>query len=133
MDMSFSGLLTAISNEFRSGKHSIADLCFSLQETGYAMLGEVTERALAHTKKPELLLTGGVGANKRLRSVIKEIAEEQGTQPCYVPISLATDNGAMIAWTGIIAYENGVRTPIETSYVDPRWRLDVVEIPWRLS
>ena len=131
MDMSFSGLLTAVSNEFKSGKHSIPDLCYSLQETGYAMLGEVTERALAHTRKPELLLTGGVGANKRLRGVIKEIAEEQGAQPYYVPISLATDNGAMIAWTGILAYTHGIRTPIETSYVDSRWRLDEVEVPWR--
>jgi len=131
MDMSFSGLLTAVSTEFKTGKHTIPDLCYSLQEYGYAMLGEVTERALAHTRKPEVLLTGGVGANKRLRGVIKEIAEEQGAQPYYVPISLATDNGAMIAWTGILAHTHGVRTPIETSYVDPRWRLDEVEIPWR--
>jgi N6-L-threonylcarbamoyladenine synthase/protein kinase Bud32 len=131
MDMSFSGLLTAVSNEFKSGKHTTSDLCYSLQETGYAMLGEVTERALAHTRKPELLLTGGVGANKRLRGVIKEIAEEHGAKPYYVPISLATDNGAMIAWTGILAYTYGIRTLIETSFVDPRWRLDEVEIPWR--
>jgi len=48
-----------------------------------------------------------------------------------VPISLATDNGAMIAWTGILAYTHGVRTPIETSYVDPRWRIDDVKILWR--
>lgn len=131
MDMSFSGLLTAVSNEFKTGKHSIPDLCYSLQETGYAMLGEVTERALAHTRKQEVLLTGGVGANKRLREVIKEIAEEQGAKPYYVPISLATDNGAMIAWTGILAYTHGIRTPIETSYVNSKWRMDEVEIPWR--
>lgn len=131
MDMSFSGLLTAVSNEFKTGKHGIPDLCYSLQETGYAMLGEVTERALAHTRKQEVLLTGGVGANKRLRGVIKEIAEEQGAKPYYVPISLATDNGAMIAWTGILAYTHGIRTPIETSYVNSKWRMDEVEIPWR--
>ncbi len=131
MDVSFSGLLTAVSNEYRTGKYSIEDLCFSLQETGYAMLGEVTERALAHTRKPELLLTGGVGANKRLRLVIKEIAEEQGAAAHFVPIKLATDNGAMIAWTGLIAYQHGVRTPIESSFVNPRWRMDEVEIPWR--
>jgi glycoprotease/Kae1 family metallohydrolase len=131
MDLSFSGLMTAVSTEYKSGKYTIFDLCFSLQETAYAMLGEVTERALAHTKKPEVLLTGGVGANQRLRSVIKEIANEQGAQPYFVPISLATDNGAMIAWTGIIAYQHGVRTPIETSYIDPKWRIDEVEIPWR--
>jgi N6-L-threonylcarbamoyladenine synthase len=48
-----------------------------------------------------------------------------------VPIGYATDNGAMIAWTGIIAHRSGVRTPIATSYIDSRWRLDTVEVPWR--
>jgi len=62
---------------------------------------------------------------------VKEIADEQGVAPHFVPISLATDNGAMIAWTGILAYTHGVRTEIESSYVDPKWRLDEVEIPWR--
>ena len=133
MDLSFSGLMTAVTNEFKTGNYRIEDLCYSLQETSYAMLGEVTERALAHTGKKELLLTGGVGANKRLRAMIKEIAEEQGAQPYYVPIDLATDNGAMIAWTGILAYTHGVRTPIETSYIKSKWRLDEVGIPWWLS
>ncbi len=131
MDLSYSGLLTAVTKEFRSGKWSLEDLCFSLQEVAYSMLGEVTERALAHTGKRELLLTGGVGANKRLRAMIGAIAEEHGATPCYVPIGYATDNGAMIAWTGVIAYGSGIRTPIERSHIDPRWRLDRVEVPWR--
>ena len=131
MDLSYSGLLTSIIQEYRKGTHSLEDLCFSMQETAYAMLGEVTERALAHTGKPEVLLTGGVGANKRLREIVGDIAEEHGAASNYVPIRLATDNGAMIAWTGVIAYLNGVRTPIETSYIDSNWRLDKVEIPWR--
>jgi len=131
MDLSFSGLMTATIGELKSGRWSLEDLCFSLQETAYAMLGEVTERALAHTRKGELLLTGGVAANKRLRSVIQNIAEEHGAVPSFVPISCATDNGAMIAWTGILAYNNGIRTPIEESFIDSRWRIDEVEVPWR--
>jgi universal protein Kae1 len=131
MDLSFSGLLTAITKEFKTEEHSIEDLCFSLQETAYAMLGEITERALAHTGKPELLLTGGVAANKRLVGIIKDIAEEHGAQPYIVPIKLAADNGAMIAWTGLIAYQAGHRTPIEKSSVNPSWRIDQVNIPWR--
>ena len=95
------------------------------------MLGEVTERALAHTSKPELLLTGGVAANKRLASMVRDIAEDHGATPFVVPIKLAQDNGAMIAWTGIIAYNAGYRTPLESSYVNPNWRMDQVEIPWR--
>ncbi|MCW4050013.1 MAG: KEOPS complex N(6)-L-threonylcarbamoyladenine synthase Kae1 [Candidatus Bathyarchaeota archaeon] len=131
MDLSYSGLLTAITGELETGKHSVEDLCFSLQETAYAMLGEITERALAHTGKPELLLTGGVAANKRLAGIVNDIAEEHGAEPFIVPIRLAADNGAMIAWTGIEAYNAGVRTPVETSHVNPNWRMDQVEVPWR--
>ncbi len=131
MDLSFSGLLTAAIRELKSGRWSLEDLCYSLQEHAFAMLGEVTERALAHTEKGELLLTGGVAANMRLRDIIRLIAEEHGAEPKYVPKRYATDNGAMIAWTGLLAHQSGVRTPIEESYIDPKWRLDEVEIPWR--
>jgi N6-L-threonylcarbamoyladenine synthase len=39
----------------------------------------------------------------------------------------------MIAWTGILAYNSGIRTPIEESHVNPSWRMDQVEVPWRSS
>lgn len=131
MDLSYSGMLTAVISALESGEHNINDLCFSLQETAYAMLGEITERALAHTNKPELLLTGGVAANKRLGGIVKDIAEEHGAEPYIIPIKLSMDNGAMIAWTGLIAYQAGIRTPIEESFVNPNWRMDQVEVPWR--
>ena len=131
MDLSFSGLLTAAIQELKGGDSRLEDICYSLQEVAYCMLGEVTERALAHTKKGELLLTGGVAANRRLRSVIASIAEEHGAAAEFVPIRYATDNGAMIAWTGVVAYRSGVRTPIEASHIDSRWRLDAVKVSWR--
>lgn len=131
MDLSYSGLMTAATQELAAGRHSLEDICFSLQEVAYGMLGEVTERALAHTGKGELLLTGGVGANKRLRSMVGLIAEEHGAEANFVPIRYATDNGAMIAWTGVIAYMHGVRTPIAESFIDSKWRVDQVEVPWR--
>ena len=131
MDLSYSGLMTAATQELMKGSHSLEDICFSLQEVAYAMLGEVTERALAHTGKGEVLLTGGVGANKRLRSMIGLIAEEHGAEAKFVPIKYATDNGAMIAWTGVVAYMHGVRTPIAESFIDSKWRVDQVEVPWR--
>ena len=131
MDLSYSGLLTAITTELMTGKHDVNDLCFSLQETAYAMLGEITERALAHTNKPELLLTGGVAANKRLAGIVIDIAEDHDATPYIVPIRLAADNGAMIAWTGLIAYEAGHQTPLDESHVNPYWRMDQVKVPWR--
>jgi N6-L-threonylcarbamoyladenine synthase/protein kinase Bud32 len=67
MDLSFSGLLTAAVQLLHDEKHSIEDVCFSLQEVAFSMLTEVTERALAHTEKPEILLTGGVAKAVRPR------------------------------------------------------------------
>ncbi|RLI08627.1 bifunctional N(6)-L-threonylcarbamoyladenine synthase/serine/threonine protein kinase [Candidatus Bathyarchaeota archaeon] len=133
MDLSFSGLLTAALRLLRSGRYRLEDLCFSLQEVAFSMLAEVTERALAHTEKEELLLTGGVAANGRLRSMLAQVAEEHGARFAVVPKELALDNGAMIAWTGLLAYRHGLITPVEESYVRPRWRIDEAPVPWRSS
>ena len=130
MDVSFSGLLTAAINLLKKGEHRLEDLCYSLQETVFSMVTEVTERALAYTEKKEVLLTGGVAANKRLQSMIKAIAEEHDADFCVMPTEFAIDNGAMIAWTGVLAYKHGVVTPIEESFVKLRWRLEEVEVPW---
>ncbi|MEM2910981.1 MAG: KEOPS complex N(6)-L-threonylcarbamoyladenine synthase Kae1 [Candidatus Bathyarchaeia archaeon] len=130
MDMSFSGLLTATINLLKKGKNKLEDLCYSLQETAFSMVTEVTERALAHTEKKEVLLTGGVAANKRLQEMVKSIAEEHEARFCVVPSEFAIDNGAMIAWTGILAFTHGIITPIDESFVRLRWRLEEVEVPW---
>jgi N6-L-threonylcarbamoyladenine synthase/protein kinase Bud32 len=130
MDMSFSGLLTAAINILKKGEHMLEDLCYSLQETTFSMVTEVTERALAHTEKKEVLLTGGVAANKRLQSMIRSIAEEHDAQFGVVQTQFAIDNGAMIAWTGVLAYTHGIVTPIEKSFVRLKWRLEEVEVPW---
>jgi N6-L-threonylcarbamoyladenine synthase/protein kinase Bud32 len=130
MDMSFSGLLTAALRHLGGGKCRLEDLCYSLQEIAFSMLTEVTERALAHTEKREVLLTGGVGANKRLQAMLSAVAEEHDSRFCVVPKQYALDNGAMIAWSGILAYQCGVVTPVERSYVRLKWRLEEVEASW---
>jgi N6-L-threonylcarbamoyladenine synthase len=94
------------------------------------MVTEVTERALAHTGKKEVLLTGGVAANRRLQTMIEEVATEHQAKFCVVPTEFAVDNGAMIAWTGVLAYTHGEVTPIERSAVKLKWRLEKVEVPW---
>jgi N6-L-threonylcarbamoyladenine synthase/protein kinase Bud32 len=130
MDISLSGLLTAAITLLKKGTYRLEDLCYSLQETAFSMVAEVTERALAHTGKKEVLLTGGVAANKRLQSMIGSIAEEHNAEFDVVPTEFAVDNGAMIAWTGVLAYTHGIVTPIEESYVRLRWRVEEVEVPW---
>jgi tRNA A37 threonylcarbamoyltransferase TsaD len=114
----------------KKGENKLEDICYSLQETAFSMVTEVTERALAHTEKREVLLTGGVAANKRLQSMVKSISEEHDAKFCVAPSDFAIDNGAMIAWTGVLAYLQDVVTPIEKSFVRLRWRLEEVEVPW---
>ena len=130
MDMSLSGLLTAAVGLLRSGRCRLEDLCYSLQETAFSMVTEVTERALAHVEKKEVLLTGGVAANKRLQAMIGSMARAHDARFQTVSGEFAIDNGAMIAWTGVLAWKHGVTTPFESSSVKPRWRLEEVEIPW---
>jgi len=130
MDLSFSGLLTAATQLLHDGKYSLEDMCFSLQEYTFSMLTEVTERALAHTEKKEVLLTGGNAVNERLQSMLKIMTEEHDARFGVVPRAYATDNAAMIAWTGILHYKHGMTTPIEKSHVRLKWRLDEVHIPW---
>jgi universal protein Kae1 len=130
MDMSLSGLLTAATTALQKRKFSLEDVCFSLQENAFSMVTEVTERALAHTEKHEVLLTGGVAANKRLQEMLAIIAAEHEAKFSVVPHAFATDNGAMIAWTGILACTSGLTTPVEESFVKLRWRVDKVEVPW---
>jgi universal protein Kae1 len=131
MDLSLSGLLTAASTQLQKGDR-LEDVCYSLQEHAFSMVTEVTERALSHTEKKEVLLTGGVAANKRLQEMLAVIAAEHDSKFSVVPLQYATDNGAMIAWTGTLAYQHGLLTPIDESYVKLRWRVDKVDVPWIL-
>lgn len=130
MDLSLSGLLTAAISLLQKGGCKLEDLCYSLQEYAFSMVTEVTERALAHTEKKEVLLTGGVAANRRLQAMLKSIAEDHDADFHVVPLQFATDNGAMIAWTGVLAYTHGLVTPVEESFVKLRWRVDKVDVPW---
>jgi universal protein Kae1 len=130
MDVSLSGLLTAATTLLQKDDCRLEDLCYSLQEHAFSMVTEVTERALAHTEKKEVLLTGGVAANKRLQAMLGIIAEEHDAKFNVVPLQFATDNGAMIAWTGILAYTHGLVTPVAESFVKLRWRLEKVDVPW---
>ena len=129
MDLSFSGLLTAALKKVEEG-YRIEDVAYSLQETALAMLTEVTERALAHTGKKELLLTGGFARNVRLQNMLKAMVEDRDGTFHVTPSEYASDNGVMIAWLGILAYKHGITTKIEESYVKQRWRIEEVEIKW---
>jgi N6-L-threonylcarbamoyladenine synthase/protein kinase Bud32 len=136
MDLSFSGLYTAAKRLIDSlneedKDYTVNDIAYSLQETSFAMLTEVTERALAHTGKQEVLLTGGVAANKRLQEMIQYICEDHDARFEVVPLKYAGDNGAMIAWTGILRYNSKGSDSIKETIIKPKERMDNIDVPWR--
>jgi N6-L-threonylcarbamoyladenine synthase len=130
MDLAFSGIMTAALAHRAKGE-KIEDICFSVQETCFAMLCEVTERAMAHIEKDEVLLGGGVVQNKRLRAMVERMANDRGAK-MFVPESrLCIDNGAMIAWTGLMMHRAGVKMSVADTKVNQRFRTDEVEVTWR--
>ena len=128
MDIAFSGLLTAAEQYYKKGE-KLEDICYSIQETTFAALTEVTERAMAHTEKDQVLLGGGVAANSRLRDMVNIMAKERNAS-FFVP-SKDLCVGAMIAWLGAVMYNNGIRMKIEDSGIDQRFRTDMVDVTWR--
>lgn len=126
MDVAFSGVLTAALS--KKGNGTLESLCYSVQETVFAMLTEVTERAMAHTEKEEVLLGGGVAMNKRLREMVRTMAKERGGRLFIPKDELLIDNGAMIAFTGLEMFKKGKTTEIEDSTVRQNYRTDEVEL-----
>jgi N6-L-threonylcarbamoyladenine synthase len=86
MDVSLSGILTFVEGEIKSklskGEVTAADLCYSLQETVFSMLVEITERAMAHTNSDTVLIVGGVGCNRRLQEMMELMAEDRRASLC---------------------------------------------------
>ncbi|MDY6986022.1 MAG: bifunctional N(6)-L-threonylcarbamoyladenine synthase/serine/threonine protein kinase [Candidatus Thermoplasmatota archaeon] len=129
MDVAFSGTLTAALNLL--GRERLQDICYSMQEVCFAALVETTERAMAHVDKDEVLLAGGVARNSRLREMTSIMANERGAKFFVPEPKLCVDNGAMIAWTGLLMHMNGGKMEIEESETRQNFRTDDVEVFWR--
>ncbi len=137
MDVGFSGLQTAAERKLAKigtagagGGASKTDLAYSLMHTAFAMVIEVTERALAHTEKKELLLTGGVAASKALQEMARKMCEARGVKLLVCPKELSQDNGAMIAWTGLLMFRAGRRVAPEKAGTDQNFRTDMELVEW---
>ena len=131
MDVSFGGLLTDLKKKADSKKFSRESLCHSAQETAFAMLLEVSERALSHTGKNELVLGGGVACNARLVGMATRMCKDRKAK-CFVPArEYLVDNAAMIAWLGILEHRGGKRQKLADTKVLPHWRTEQVDAPWR--
>lgn len=145
MDCSFSGILASIDvlaarlqqgqtrwkDEVTGELVTREDLCFSLQETVFAMLVEITERAMAHVGSNQVLIVGGVGCNERLQEMMGMMANGRGGSVYATDERFCIDNGIMIAHAGLLVYQTGLTTPLEYSTCTQRFRTDEVVVKWR--
>lgn len=142
MDVSFSGILARMDElaaQMRAGTlkspegEAITpeDLCFTLQETVFAMLVEITERAMAHVGSAQVLVVGGVGCNLRVQEMMGIMAESRGGSVYATDERFCIDNGIMIAHAGLLAFETGQTTSLGDSTCTQRFRTDDVWVGWR--
>jgi N6-L-threonylcarbamoyladenine synthase len=124
-DVSFSGLLSATKSIVSQSK---ANACFSLQETAFAMISEAVERALSFTRKKELLIVGGVAANKRLSEMLKDVCKRHECKFFVSPPKFAGDCGSQICWTGLLENQVKKGVSLEETFVTQSWRLDSVKV-----
>ena len=126
-DVSFSGLLSATKTVAKKNK---IDACYSLQETAFAMISEVVERALSFTQKRELMIVGGVAANKRLSEMLKDVCKRHNCKFFVVPIRYAGDCGSQICWTGLLESQVKSGSSLKDTFVTQSWRLDTVKVDY---
>ncbi|HEY0958305.1 MAG TPA: tRNA (adenosine(37)-N6)-threonylcarbamoyltransferase complex transferase subunit TsaD [Novosphingobium sp.] len=128
---SFAGLKSAVLRAKQSNQHDDADIAASFQQAAIDCLIDRTQRAIAAAgSAPSLVVAGGVAANNAIRAALEALASRHGM--CFVapPLSLCTDNAAMIAWAGIERLARGQSDPLDFA-ARPRWPLDETAPPVR--
>jgi len=132
LDFSFSGLKTFALNTMQAAasdgslsEQAKADISFAFEEAVADTLKIKCRRALEQQECNTLVIAGGVGANKRLRSVLAEMIKDLGGQLYYPRIEFCTDNGAMIAQAGCLRLMAGERQPLA---IDARARWSMQEL-----
>jgi len=139
MDLVFSGILTFAEKYWREKSFGKTieeqealkkSLAFSLLHTSFAELTEVTERALAHTEKNEVLVVGGVGASKALKEMLEKMCSARGAKLFITPMPVVVDNAAMIAWLGLLEQSAGKRQKLSEIDINPKWRTDQSPAKW---
>jgi N6-L-threonylcarbamoyladenine synthase len=113
LDLSFSGLKTALWQlvERSPRPWRPEDVAASFQRAVVDTLVDVTRRAIAATGARRIVVTGGVSANRALRTAMERMGEEEGAEVLVPPLSRCTDNAAMIAYVGWRRLARGERDP----------------------
>ncbi len=126
LDFSFSGLKTAVLTLVRQSgdnEQSRADIACATQEAIVEVLAHKARAALAQTGLSRLVVAGGVGANRLLRSRLNEAIGKRGGTVYYPDLEFCTDNGAMIAFAGALRLAQQQGHKDYRFNVKPRWNL----------
>ncbi|CAM3799804.1 tRNA (adenosine(37)-N6)-threonylcarbamoyltransferase complex transferase subunit TsaD [Serratia silvae] len=129
LDFSFSGLKTFAANTIRSNGNddqTRADIARAFEDAVVDTLAIKCKRALEQTGFKRLVMAGGVSANRTLRSKLAELMKKRGGEVFYARPEFCTDNGAMIAYAGMVRLKNGGNPELGVT-VRPRWPL--AELP----
>ncbi len=129
MDFSFSGLktavLTLVQQHAQLDEQTRADIAHATQSAIVDVLTGKALAALKHTSLRQLVVAGGVGANRQLRAQLDEMARKNSLRVFYPELQFCTDNGAMIAFAGALRLN---RQDARRDYrfdVKPRWELEL--------
>lgn len=114
-------------------KVTVEDLCYSLQENLFAMLVEITERAMAHVNSNQVLIVGGVGCNVRLQEMMAQMCKDRANGQVHATDNrFCIDNGVMIAQAGLLEYRmSGIVKDFSETVVTQKFRTDEVYAAWR--
>lgn len=136
LDFSFSGLKTHTMNTINDienpGRQDKADIATAFQEAVVDTIRIKCERALDATGLERLVIAGGVSANVELRQRLDDSARKHHRQVYYPPLSLCTDNGAMIAYAGYLRLRNGHQEDLGI-HVRPRWPMTELNLLDKVS
>ena len=131
LDFSFSGLKTAVITGIRGlelDENARADVAWEFQEAIVEVLVGKSLRAVQQTGIRRLVVAGGVGANRRLRERLATDAAAVGAEVFYPRLEFCTDNGAMIAYAGMLRLKAG-ETASSSIEARARWDLETLRPP----
>ena len=129
LDFSFSGLKTQVrttAERHDLNAQTIADIAHGFETAVVETLAIKCARALRQSGRARLVVSGGVGANARLRARLREVGAEAGAKVFYPRPELCTDNGAMIAYAGWRRLQMKSVMQRDGFDVRPRWNIDEI-------
>lgn len=125
LNFSFSGLKTYTANVINQQEKDFqtrADIAYEFESAVVDTLVIKCKRALKKTGLHRIVIAGGVSANRSLRKKIKKMATHCNSKVFYVKPELCTDNGAMIAYVGMLRFQERTNSKLNI-FVNPNWSL----------